>query len=162
MLTQIKPIQTEYKGYRFRSRLEARWSVFFDALPMKWEYEKDGYSICGIPYLPDFWLETVHMWAEIKPDHFQGTPRKLVDGLVELTGFPVLMLSGVPENKPYPVIDREGNSLQMCITNYHGRFFGEPAPHETWWADTEQAVIAAKSARFEHGEKGFQNVQRAY
>lgn len=25
-------IETEYKGYRFRSRLEARWAVFFDTL----------------------------------------------------------------------------------------------------------------------------------
>ena len=28
---EIKPIETHYKGYRFRSRLEARWAVFFDA-----------------------------------------------------------------------------------------------------------------------------------
>ena len=26
-----KAIETLYKGYRFRSRLEARWAVFFDA-----------------------------------------------------------------------------------------------------------------------------------
>jgi hypothetical protein len=30
--TEIKAIETSYKGYRFRSRLEARWAVFFDAL----------------------------------------------------------------------------------------------------------------------------------
>lgn len=28
----MKAIETRYKGYRFRSRLEARWAVFFDAL----------------------------------------------------------------------------------------------------------------------------------
>ena len=27
----IRPIETEYRGYRFRSRFEARWAVFFDA-----------------------------------------------------------------------------------------------------------------------------------
>lgn len=26
----IKAIDTIYKGYKFRSRLEARWAVFFD------------------------------------------------------------------------------------------------------------------------------------
>ena len=26
----IKPIPTVYKGYRCRSRLEARWAIFFD------------------------------------------------------------------------------------------------------------------------------------
>ncbi len=29
MSTVIKPIETYYDGYRFRSRLEARWAVFF-------------------------------------------------------------------------------------------------------------------------------------
>ncbi len=36
----IKAIETVYKGYRFRSRLEARWAVFFDSLGIIWEYEK--------------------------------------------------------------------------------------------------------------------------
>ena len=30
-MSEIKAIETYYKGYRFRSRLEARWAVFFDA-----------------------------------------------------------------------------------------------------------------------------------
>jgi hypothetical protein len=32
----IVAIPTRYKGYHFRSRLEARWAVFFDALGIKW------------------------------------------------------------------------------------------------------------------------------
>src|SRR3989344_7244241 len=52
----IQPIQTIYKGYRFRSRLEARWAVFFDTLGIKWEYEPEGYNLNGSYYLPDFWL----------------------------------------------------------------------------------------------------------
>ena len=27
---EIKAIETIYNGYKFRSRLEARWAVFFD------------------------------------------------------------------------------------------------------------------------------------
>jgi hypothetical protein len=53
----IKAIETRYKGYRFRSRLEARWAVFFDACEYKWEYEPEGYVLpCGTHYLPDFKL----------------------------------------------------------------------------------------------------------
>ena len=53
----IKAIETRYKGYRFRSRLEARWAVFFDACGYKWEYEPEGYVLpCGTHYLPDFKL----------------------------------------------------------------------------------------------------------
>lgn len=40
---EIKPIETYYNGYRFRSRLEARWAVFFDALGVRYEYEPEGY-----------------------------------------------------------------------------------------------------------------------
>src|SRR5262245_46962536 len=43
-MTALEPIETRYKGYRFRSRLEARWAVFFDAQGIKWEYEPQGYD----------------------------------------------------------------------------------------------------------------------
>ena len=65
----IQAIETRYRGYRFRSRLEARWAVFFDALGVKWEYEKEGYMLPSGPYLPDFWLPQQQCWVEIK-----GTP----------------------------------------------------------------------------------------
>lgn len=54
---KIKAIETEYKGYKFRSRLEARWAVFFDEMNILWEYEKEGYELeNGDKYLPDFWI----------------------------------------------------------------------------------------------------------
>lgn len=63
----IKAIETRYKGYRFRSRLEARWAVFFDALNLEWEYEKEGYDLGdGTYYLPDFWLPELEIWYEVK------------------------------------------------------------------------------------------------
>lgn len=56
----MKAIQTEYKGYLFRSRLEARWAVFFDACGVEWEYEPEGYDLGdGVYYLPDFLLHGV-------------------------------------------------------------------------------------------------------
>lgn len=61
-------IQTNYKGYRFRSRLEARWAVFFDAVGLDWKYEEQGYEVDGHRYLPDFWLPASNAWAEVKGD----------------------------------------------------------------------------------------------
>jgi len=40
----LKAIDTKYKGYKFRSRLEARWAVYFDAIGLEWEYEKEGFE----------------------------------------------------------------------------------------------------------------------
>jgi hypothetical protein len=31
-MKNIKAIETLYRGYRFRSRTEARWAVFFDGV----------------------------------------------------------------------------------------------------------------------------------
>lgn len=63
----MKPIQTVYKGYRFRSRLEARWAVFFDALGVKWSYEHEGFELPGGGrYLPDFYLPDFDEYVEIK------------------------------------------------------------------------------------------------
>lgn len=69
----IKAIETEYKGYKFRSRLEARWAIFFDAIGVRWEYEPEGYETeDGTRYLPDFLIHDVcgqvndKLWIEVK------------------------------------------------------------------------------------------------
>lgn len=55
---KIEAKETQYKGYRFRSRLEAKWAVFFDALGIEWEYEPEGFRLPnGKGYLPDFRLK---------------------------------------------------------------------------------------------------------
>lgn len=67
----LRAIETAYNGYRFRSRLEARWAVFFDALDIAYEYELQGFVLGdGTRYLPDFRLPTFSggMWCEVKPN----------------------------------------------------------------------------------------------
>lgn len=76
MSTTIKAIETRYAGCRFRSRLEARWAVFFDHLGIKWEYEPQGFNFSRRPYLPDFRLPGIKgskahhpdTWVEVKGD----------------------------------------------------------------------------------------------
>lgn len=64
----LRPIQTIFKGYRFRSRLEARWAVFLDTLGLRWEYEPQGFELRdGTRYLPDFYLPDQGAFVEIKP-----------------------------------------------------------------------------------------------
>lgn len=82
----IKPKQTEYKGYLFRSRLEARWAVFFDALEIEWEYEPEGLVLStGETYLPDFYLFDFKVYFEVKHKGLSETEadeaiRKISDG----------------------------------------------------------------------------------
>jgi hypothetical protein len=64
----IKPIETTHDGYRFRSRLEARWAIFLDSLGLEYVYEPEGYEFPdGTRYLPDFWLPRLDMYIEVKP-----------------------------------------------------------------------------------------------
>lgn len=172
--SSIKAIETRYKGYRFRSRLEARWAVYFDTLGWKWEYEKEGYDLSAVKtytrgfdlrlYLPDFWLPEFKTWVEIKPglpkDHFFRTEEEaLVMNVVDMTdsNWGVVMF-GLPQN---------GTPFTLCIPQ--GGEFGSPDRYvvETrvvmgvgWsklfgsYHDNQKAVNAALSARFEHGESG--------
>ena len=65
----VHAIETKYKGYRFRSRLEARWAIFLDELRVAWEYEKEGYDLGEAGwYLPDFWLPDFESFMEVKPN----------------------------------------------------------------------------------------------
>lgn len=94
----IKPIETCYNGYRFRSRLEARWAVFMDALGIKYEYEPEGFELQSGWYLPDFWLPQLHAWLEIKPrDGVTDKAFHLAKELCEGTKNPVLISNGLIE-----------------------------------------------------------------
>lgn len=64
----LKPIETRYNGYRFRSRLEARWAVFMDRIGVSYEYETEGYDLGGgVCYLPDFFIRHQDCFFEVKP-----------------------------------------------------------------------------------------------
>jgi len=70
----MKPIPTTYGGVQFRSRLEARWAVFFDRLQVHWTYEPFEISNNNLSYVPDFELYNLFLCfynhkalVEIKP-----------------------------------------------------------------------------------------------
>ena len=98
----IKAIETIYNGYRFRSRLEARWAVFLDGMGIRYEYEREGYDLKEHGwYLPDFWLPDFKMYMEIKPakenDYDNTADYKKLEVLRDLTGFSTLMCQGYPK-----------------------------------------------------------------
>lgn len=72
----IQALETRWKGFRFRSRLEARWSVFFHTLKLDWYYEPQGFRLSQkMFYLPDYYVVEPAWWFEIKPYEPQGFDR---------------------------------------------------------------------------------------
>src|SRR5436309_154344 len=111
----MQAIETHYKGYRFRSRLEARWAVFWDSLGVRWEYEPEGFRFKdGTCYLPDFWLPEVQyfgcvlisgIWVEVKPEGGDFSKARM---LCEESQKPVLFCEGPPDDqRKYKVADWE-------------------------------------------------------
>jgi len=81
-ISKLKPIETKYKGYRFRSRLEARWAVFFENMGLDWSYEVEGFQLPnGLWYLPDFFVKGhktgFDYYYEIKPKGSDFCPKVL-------------------------------------------------------------------------------------
>jgi hypothetical protein len=117
----IQPLETEYRGCRFRSRTEARWAVFFETLGVPWQYEPEGYALPIGNYLPDFLLNH-ELFIEIKPLWSVAVPDGLIDDegnvnvelarqyteacdsgglretgeLAALTGIPAVVIAGTP------------------------------------------------------------------
>lgn len=99
----MKSITTVYKGISFRSRLEARWAVFFDALEIDYEYEPEGFLLStGEKYLPDFFLpsfQTRGMYVEVKPR--SGDFSKAKKFARECEGHSMWLAEGIPDCRAY-------------------------------------------------------------
>jgi len=116
---RIKPIETIYNGYRFRSRLEARWAVFFDSLNVEYEYEPEGYDLGERRYyLPDFRVQCYgkrgdkkltpfELWIEVKGEMTERDAEKIYlfaghyDNRIYMGKYiidnPVLIVGGIPK-----------------------------------------------------------------
>jgi hypothetical protein len=82
---KVQNLETTYRGQKFRSRLEARFAIFFDALNCEWQYEPEGFQLPSGNYLPDFYLPKVEggTWIEVKP-YGKNTLKNMTKGLKSL------------------------------------------------------------------------------
>lgn len=104
----IAAIETVYKGYKFRSRLEARWAVAFDLHKIAYEYEPEAYLLPSGAYLPDFYFPKWDMFGEVKRGEFTNGERTKCKELVLATGKNCLLLDGLPTYGAYEVIECGG------------------------------------------------------
>jgi hypothetical protein len=105
----LKAIETHYKGYRFRSRLEARWAVFFDALKEEWRYEDEGYVLPSGLYLPDFYLPRMDCWIEVKGKPPIQHEIELCEEIVQGSAKCMFFARGMP-----------GENLRVCMPKGSG------------------------------------------
>lgn len=173
----IKAIETAYKGYRFRSRLEARWAVFFDSLGIEWQYEPEGYELPGGErYLPDFYLPRFcgqGLWAEVKPEYDPATKAR---AFVRASGLRLMLLQGMPGARCVQVLERDDypESILEIPCTFEAKYLpggrngdeyrlfwvpgfeNEDGTFDESYLDASvfAAIRAARGARFEHGESG--------
>lgn len=164
-MTTIAPIETHYAGCRFRSRIEARWAVFLDLLGLRWEYEPQGFDLPSGAYLPDFkiYLGNSYCWWEVKGETPTRRERDLAWDLFEADAHFVYLAHGdIPRNhlESTRITSMSDIPVRWHMTPYRNpKFIGfTPAydPHQEGVDHPRilSAYMAARSARFEHGERG--------
>lgn len=175
--SSVRAITTRYKGYSFRSRLEARWAVFFDHLGIRWEYEPEGFELGnGLRYLPDFWLPDWKLWVEVKPGPPDDMAKEKAWRLALHTDAPLFMSNGMPDaiGTFFCIYRQQGGEIGLwdfpARAPWHEKTIytqGDTDDLEFGfevyqmddldkglYAEAEQALYAARSARFEFGQGG--------
>jgi hypothetical protein len=201
----IQAIPTRYAGCHFRSRLEARWAVFFDALGIRWQYEPEGFVGWNeVFYLPDFHLTDLNVYVEVKGTDealradgvklascidYESTPlskagllilgniprgdgwgyshsflnwRKGVQHrLAHFTDVPHLRMGPQPPFSDYVNVEETSapdfpSHATTIAIEWDAPGFTDHAGHWTWppHYEVNAAYVAARSARFEHGQNG--------
>lgn len=162
----MKHIQTRYKGYHFRSRLEARWAVYFDAIGWKWLYEPEGFALGdGDFYLPDFLLPECGLWVEVKAERPDENELRKAKKLAAQSNISVVFATGLPDAHELSMglggfyasageeeyVDNLASLDSYCFSKWRRAgwvLYADPCESDF------AACAAARSARFEHGESG--------
>ena len=137
-----------YKGRRFRSRLEARWAIFFDAIDIGWEYEVEGFEIGDTKYLTDFRIQSfgrnkVDLYIEIKPNKPSIKEIQKCYEVSVATNISVALICGSPGLPEFSEFSENWNLKTGHIILYF--------PSEVTFEGKEQAVpfhVWAESNRF--------------
>lgn len=119
-------IPTMYRGYKMRSRTEARWAVAFDAAGLKWSYEAEGKDLDGEWYLPDFRLDLpktgtplpfandMPLWVEVKPRGLDEKDARKIKAFAK--NHLLLVLGDIPENYPEYMVYQ---NPRPCGVSFH-------------------------------------------
>jgi hypothetical protein len=92
---------TYYNNIQFRSRLEARWAVFFDLIKWKYTYEPIDLN----KWSPDFTIQTTagkRFLVEVKPELYSDIELRLKIGTATDFAKGILIVTEMPFEQEYP------------------------------------------------------------
>jgi hypothetical protein len=143
----IQPIQTFFDGYRFRSRTEARFAVMWRALGWPYQFEMQGFALEQGAFLPDFYLNDCAVFFEVKgtmpSDHQVG----LCASLADAHDCTVFLAVGQPEHDAAVYRFPPGEDCLISTLRIELGSLGASVD------EIDMAMLCARSARFEHGQK---------
>ena len=171
----IKSIDTFYNGNYFRSRMEARWAVFFDDCGILYDYEPEGFDFGnGLKYLPDFYLPQFSCYAEVKPQEYIYTNEAAIRKHPDYKKWEMLsntkqliLLFGNPHLRPIykmpfsdenegwsnDVIFRKETDYRNGEIDVYWRFWIAPTGTEDYQTCFYKPLADALFKRFEHYNK---------
>jgi hypothetical protein len=171
---QIQALPVWYKGYQFRSRLEGRWAVFFDAMGIAFQYEAQGFKLTdGTCYLPDFLLSGANAFGEVKPTEPTPAERLKCELTVNGLGGTFIYLVGTPDFISYSAVCLDAGMLAEITVSLdifahpkayfrEGRFWSDPdldeLSEEGCTPEYRAAVYLARGCRFDGSEPEKSNI----
>ena len=180
-MRKIPAKPTKYKDIVFRSRLEAKWAVFFDEMGIKYQYEPGTYTVpmngYFLKYCPDFALLNVKTMQDIKTPLYVEI--KGVDRYCEIyetdrrkiqsfgSSNSLIVLGSFPTNVGQMFQEPDLLSNFFLINGQNMPCFFRKYNDEPWLVDkyravtdcqqTNDALYMACNACFEDAEAGWTN-----
>jgi len=129
--SNLSAIPTTYKGWKFRSRSEARWAVLFSELGIDFEYEPQGFRIRNGNrkhyYLPDFIIgkastlktKNCNVWLEVK-GRMKKKDIPKIRALACQSEYPVVVVEGIPSNYNSQIFLSDGSNIKPVFLGVWG------------------------------------------
>ena len=172
-----KAIEVKWHGCRFRSKLEAQWAIVFECIGLEWAYEPMGYKLGnGLWYMPDFLVAGLvgvgdgWTFVEVK-GKMRDIDRSKIDEFSK--HYPLYVVGEVPYTDPFGsqhrafgrdtcfhslsriFVERSAGVIESGAIGVGRDGMPEIVPEWDWNGDeqaTRLAFLAARYARFDHGE----------
>ena len=155
----MKAINTRHNGNYYRSRLEARWAVYFETLKIKFDYEFEGFTTSNHNYLPDFYFPKFGFYGEVKREGFGDEDVERWTEFARESKCPLVVFEGTPHANPCRAFGMHIDMPLLVIPFAHlfvkkmGVYY-HAGGHESFnkYPPFREAIRMAREKRFEFND----------